>query len=613
MFRWKGIIVLIVIVIIFIVLGLLLTDRWLEGQLENFGSSIVGAKVEIDNLDVSLTNLKVGWTRLQVTHPQHTMKNMIETANCEFDMEFWPLLRKKIIIEDFQMQGLRTFTDRETDGALTKEEKEKTEGFVYKTMNKLSKKAESAASTRIGEFKSDLNIDSVMSMVNLQSIEKMDSLKNALTTTYDKWNTKLKESEIESDIKTIETGLKNLDVKKIDDIQKLQKALNTADDIKKTVEKLEKEYKEIKDDFTKDYEESRKSLKQVDNWIKADYDQARAKAKLPDFSVENIGMMIFGEQAANRFNTYLGYAGTARKYASKLKSDKPKKVKPPRLKGQDIPFPDKNARPDFWIKRISLSGETSDQIKLSGEVLNIVDNQKFIQKPTEAKISGTRDDGAKLSLDAVFDYRSELPMENYNASFTGFSMANTQLSKSKMLPNKVKTGTGSVLTSLKLEGESIKGKITFIGDRLVFEFKSDQSKRNKIEQIIRDVLADIKKVEFIAYVSGTRDDLVFRLSSNLDEEISKGLKASIAKEIEAARKKIEQRIDKEVSKYRTQLDEVVKEKEAQLQTEIAKYQKKVDEQRAKVNEKKEEIEKKIDSEKKKLEKKAKNKLKDLLN
>ena len=613
MFRWKGITFLAIIIIIFVVLGFLLTDRWLEGKLEDIGSSIVGAKVEIDNLDISITSLQFKWNRLQVTHPDHTMKNMIETEHCEFDMEFWPLLRKKLIIEDFQMQGLKTFTDRETDGALPKKDKKKEPSYVSKTMGKLTKKAETFANTRIGNFKGKMNIDSVMSLVNLQSIEKMDSLKTALTTTYDNWSKKLSESEIESDIKKIESGIKNLDLKKIDDIPKLQKALNTADDIKKTVEKLEKEYKEVKNNFTKDFEQSRKSLKQVDKWIKADYDQARSKAKLPDFSVGNIGMMIFGEQAVNRFNTYLGYAGTARKYASKLKSDKPEKAKPPRLKGQEIPFPDKNARPDFWIKRISLSGETSDQIKLNGEVLNIVDNQKFIQKPTEAKISGTRDDGANLSLNAIFDYRNEMSLETYDVNFTGFSMANTQLSKSKMLPNKVKSGTGSILTSLKLEGESINGKIKFIGNKLLFEFKKEKPQKNTMDRIIYDVLQSIKRVEFIADVSGTAGDLDFKLSSNLDNAISKGLKASIAKEIEAAKRKIEKRIDKEVSKYRAQLDDVVKEKEEQLQAEIAKYQKKVDEQKAKVDEKKKEIEKKIDAEKKKLEKKAKNKLKNLFN
>ena len=117
MFRWKGIIVIAVIIIIFVVLSFIFTDTWLEKQLEDFGSSVVGAKVEIDNLDLSITEVKIAWSRIQVTHPQHTMKNMFETELCEFDMEFWPLLRKKIIIEDFLIQGFKTFTDRETDGA----------------------------------------------------------------------------------------------------------------------------------------------------------------------------------------------------------------------------------------------------------------------------------------------------------------------------------------------------------------------------------------------------------------------------------------------------------------------------------------------------------------
>ncbi|MEJ2054114.1 MAG: hypothetical protein P8X42_09365, partial [Calditrichaceae bacterium] len=65
MFRWKGIIFIIVLVLIFVVLSFIFTDRWLEGKLEDTGSAIVGAKVEIDNLDVSLLSLEIGWDRLQ--------------------------------------------------------------------------------------------------------------------------------------------------------------------------------------------------------------------------------------------------------------------------------------------------------------------------------------------------------------------------------------------------------------------------------------------------------------------------------------------------------------------------------------------------------------------
>jgi uncharacterized protein (TIGR03545 family) len=541
------------------------------------------------------------------------MKNMIETGKCNFDMEFWPLLRKKIIIEDVQMQGVRTFTDRETDGALTKQEKKQVQGFVYKTMDKLASKAETSANTHISGFKGKMNIDSVMSLIDIRSIKKMDSLKSALADTYQKWDNKLSESNIESDIKKIESGIKSIEPKKIDNISELQKALKTAEDIKKRAEKLQSEFKDTKKNFVRDFNQAQKSLSQVDEWIEEDYRRARAKAKLPDISAGNIGMLIFGQEAVYRFNKYLGYAGTARSFASKLKSDKPEKKKPPRLKGQDIPFPDKNARPDFWIKKINLSGETNDNLVLTGDIYNITDNQKFIDKPTEVKLSGNSKSGARMEINAMFDYRTEEPLDSYDVNYTGFSLANTQLSKSNLLPNKVKSGMGNVYTSLKLKGQNIDGQIKFLGEKLKFEFKKNTPPKNTLDRIIHDVIEGIKNVDFIAYISGSGDNLNFRISSNLDEAFSKGLKASVSKEIAAARQKIEQRINKEVSKYRAQLNDFVNAKEGKLKAEINKYQKQVDEQTTKVEEKRKEIEQQIADEKKKLEKKAKNKLKDLFN
>ena len=124
MFRWKGIIFLAVLAGIFILLTIIFTDAWLEHQLESLGTSAVGAKVEIDGFDFSFSGLHIKWERLQVTNPKKTMKNIVETGHCEFNMEFWPLLSKKVIIENVQVSDLQSDTDRETDGALTKEEKD---------------------------------------------------------------------------------------------------------------------------------------------------------------------------------------------------------------------------------------------------------------------------------------------------------------------------------------------------------------------------------------------------------------------------------------------------------------------------------------------------------
>lgn len=61
-----------------LVLSLIFTDRWLENQLEEIGSQIVGARVEIDGLDLSLFGAQLKIEHLQVTDSKHTMRNLLK-------------------------------------------------------------------------------------------------------------------------------------------------------------------------------------------------------------------------------------------------------------------------------------------------------------------------------------------------------------------------------------------------------------------------------------------------------------------------------------------------------------------------------------------------------
>lgn len=612
MFRWKGIIAIIIIVVVAFILTWLLTDRWLEGQLEDFGSSLVGAKVEIDNLDFSLWGPKIRWDRLQVTHPRHTMKNMIETDVCQFGLEFWPLLSKKVIVENFQIEGIRTFTNRETDGALPKAEREEKSGFVSQTIRQLSQQAETATAATISDFSQKVNVDSILKILNIQSVQRMDSLQKELLSKYNQWDKTLAEWDLKNDISKMEQDLKSLDIRKIENVQDLQKALTTADNLKKNVDALNNEFKSTRKNFAQDLDQARAGLGQVDDWVKADYVRARSLAKIPDISVENIGMMIFGQQVVDRFNTYLGYVETTRMYADKFKSDKPPKEKPPRLKGQNIHFVSSHARPNWWIQRISLSGETSDALQLQGALLNLVSDQQAIQKPTSINISGSKEDGASLSFSGLLNYLGEQPEENFELEYNGFSMANTKLSDHALLPNTLKKGIGRVRTNLQLRGERIDGKIEFTGTALQFDFTEQKRSMNAMERIIRDIIQNINQVNFSAQIKSVGGDLIFRVSSNLDELLARNLKAAVSKEIEAAERQIRDYVDKEVSKQRRQLEQMIKERETQLRAELEKYEQLVNETIARAEAKKKEIEDKIEAEKKKLENDAKDRLKKLI-
>jgi uncharacterized protein (TIGR03545 family) len=193
MFRWKGIIFLAVLAGIFILLTILFTDAWLERQLESLGTNAVGAKVEIDGFDFSFIGLHIKWERLQVTNPKKTMKNIIDTGHCEFNMEFWPLLSKKVIIENVQVSDLRSDTDRATDGKIIKKKKIEEEkkpakpGVVSKTLDKLTDEMAKAPAFQLKTLTTKVNLDSILKILDFKTPGRVDSLKTDLTTRYASW------------------------------------------------------------------------------------------------------------------------------------------------------------------------------------------------------------------------------------------------------------------------------------------------------------------------------------------------------------------------------------------------------------------------------------------
>ncbi len=416
---------------------------------------------------------------------------------------------------------------------------------------------------------------------------------------------------VEEDAKNVEQRIKKINVNNIKSVSQLQQTVTNINEIKKTIEKSYNEVNSAKKDITEDVKIAKEKLLLVDDWIADDYRRAYSMAKIPDLSVKNIAKLLFGETLMSKLNQYLYYFGKAREYSSKIKSDKPEKIEPPRFKGQDIYFYSKNARPDFWIKRTDLSGATNEGLQLAGTIDNIVSDQRFINKPTNFDFKGGNPQGGiKASLNGMLNYLEEQPHETLNLKYAGFSLANTQLSTSNIFPSKLGKGTGNVEANIDLPGDRIEGLIKFTAHNISFDFSGNEAK-NKITQLIRDAIKDIKTFYFSAKISGKRSNIKVSIQSNLDKIIVDNLKKSINKEIEKTKKQISDRIDKEVNAKKAELEKLVKQYEDKLNTELDKYQAMLDKEKAKADKKKKEVEDRINKEKSKLQDKVKDKLKGL--
>jgi uncharacterized protein (TIGR03545 family) len=118
MIRWSYALPrLVVLVAAMLAIGLGL-DPLLRWSLVSLGQQITSAKVEIGSLKTSLGQSEICLRDVQVADPDEPMKNLVEAREIRLALETGPLMRRKFIVHEGRVSGLRFGTDRQTSGAL---------------------------------------------------------------------------------------------------------------------------------------------------------------------------------------------------------------------------------------------------------------------------------------------------------------------------------------------------------------------------------------------------------------------------------------------------------------------------------------------------------------
>jgi len=613
MIRWKGLVIFVVLAVAVLLIGSIFTDQWLEHRIEKTASRLNGARVEIDRLDFTLFRLDVRWDRLQVTDSDHTMQNLLETGESRFHLRFRPLLGRRVQIEELQIEGLRSGTPRDTDGKLpARKEVEREPGFLAQTIRGFRDNVQQKAELRLDSDKGKLNADSLLRMLEIQSVDKIDSLRQQYTRRYDDWQARLTAFNPEKDLGELKNRVESIQPREIKDLQKLQETLTTAQQIRSDVGRLQTEVTTLSEKLRKDLRDTQAGLEMVDDWIQADYRRAVAKAQIPEISAQNIGKILFGPKVMEKLNRILGTIEKVRYYSAKLQSQKPPKEKPERLRGQDIHFAGAQAQPKFWIRRLRLAGETADRLEYGGTITDLSSQPRLIGHPIAIDIAGSGPNAAALQLRGKLDYTAENPRENLELSYSGFSLEDVQLSESKLLPNRLSKGVGELQSTLALTRNTLEADIRFEGRSLAFAMPQSESDSDEIQKIIQRMLKRTDAVDMDVNLHVTDDRSSLRFQSSLDQQLVAELKAVVGEEIQALRAQIEKKVNDEVTGKQQEFESWAKAQEQNLRNELESYEQQVNDALQEVEDKRSEIENEINERKKNIEKQARDKLKSLI-
>ncbi|NOZ60973.1 MAG: TIGR03545 family protein [Calditrichaeota bacterium] len=614
--RKKGIIILVAIILIFAVIGYFTRDYRIERLIESVGQSIVGAKVELDNFHFSLFKMECSWDRLQIANKNDPWKNILETGRASVKLETRPLFWRRIIINNMKLENVRSGTARTSDGSIPQKEvsEESGSGFFAKAKKGLEKQFSSLPVFDISGMGKKLKVDSLIDVNNLLTVQGYENLEQIADSSFQYWQTQLKTQTYLTRLNELEQKLKSLKIDEMKDVQSLTTGVKKIKEIRQEANSLKKEITEKHAALSSTFSNLQTQLASVQQNLQQDVDRAKQLAHLKDLNVKDVSMLLFGEPVVGKVEQVLGYVALARKYlpaASQMKGT-PEKKKPPRLKGQDIDFPFHYRYPKFLLREAKLSaataaGDTAKAYFVEGNLTGLTNQPPVFGRPTRFDFNLVRVDGNQYHLLGSFDHRGEVPMDSLKLLAKNFALGRISLKKQKYFPAALNASKGDVELAGLFLGDKIDLSLNLAASPVKFIF--EQPAKDKVSQIVRDVLNGISKITLNAKLVGESENYQLQMNSNVDRVLANQVKATLAKNLREAQSQVENYVRQQAEIRRKKVESIIQKNRDSIYAEIDNAKNLLDKKLAEIEAKKKQAEQRLEEEKKKLENKAKNKLK----
>lgn len=575
-FRWSMIVPALAVTAAAAVFAIFYLDAAVKWGIERAGTKANGAKVDVEDVDISLLRLSVTIRGLQVADRGSPMTNVVEVRSMVFRIQGKPLAWKKIVIEKGEIAGIRMGTPRTVSGAIPVEEKETAAAKPGEAPAGQPAAAEAgpggkgmaaqATSFTLDNLREQYDPDKLIQPENLASYRKVQEERARLTGLSQQWQGRVDSIQVEGRSGEIRAWIAEAKNRKYSGAQGIQEARKTMEEAKKYRDELNALSKTVSDAtaaLNAEIAGARNSIKEIDSLKDQDYKSAVAQLRQGAFSAEGLSRGVLGPVWFGKLQEYLGWFHRIRAMIPQSKDGKEKKEKPappPRREGRVIKFPFKYNWPAFHLVRAAVDGLTSGEAPLSysGVLTDVTSGPRIVGRPMRLKLEGSKTgDPRTLNLEATLDYTRDTPREAVDAKYAGLPLAGVKLGDVGG-PVSIESGAGRITADLKAHGEKISGEVKFVADPVKLDHAvSPEKAQGRLVSILSGVLAGMKKMDVEVLISGTIRSPDFKIRTSIDRQLNQAVKQVLDKELEKLRAQMRQRINGLVDGQKKELTDMV--------------------------------------------------------
>ncbi len=527
--RWQGLLIFVLVLLFGGLLFYFFIDSIIEREIEKHGTRIVGARVDLDSADLSLSPAGLTLNRLRITNPDEPMSNAVEINRIAFFVDTLNLLRRKVIVDVMAVEEVQFNTPRKTSGAIS--------GRVVKKEESEQKKAFQMPSLEMPDVRE------IMKKEKLESIEEIKRLQNDISTMKEKWKTRLArlpdKETFDQYRKKIES-IKGVKGKGIGDLKgtvgSVKEIATIKDEISNSIKLIKNADKEFKDEMNS----IRTRMKRIKAAPRKDIDRIMDKYSLSPKGLSNMSQMLFGEKIAGYINTAIAWQEKLQPIlqGNGAKKQSEEADKPIRGKGINVKFSEDEPLPEMLIRvaNVSLKLDAGD---LAGKINNITDDQATLGKPLDFSFSGEKlKDLNSVKVYGSMNHIQPGPgIDRVNADIKGFGFNNVKISESGSLPITLEKGSADIDLKAVMNGSNItSGIVAGLMDLKISAVKEGDT--GTVAQTLSSALEDVSRMAVKADIDGTLDDYNIKISSDLDKILKNALGSQVKKQTAALKGKL---------------------------------------------------------------------------
>ena len=531
--RWWGLGVFLVFVALFAVLWIFFVDGFVKSLIEEQGTNAVGAKVELDDADLSLLPAGLELTRLQVTNPEKPMTNAVDIARISMGLDGLNLLRRKIIIEEMAVEGVQFGTARAYSGTVRDQPESESVEEVEDSLFTLP------------AFEVP-NVEEILKNEELETLKLIETLQADIEREKMLWGERLKELPGKAQFEKYKKRIEQLQSSSKKGLGGILGSVEEVQSIKKEIEQDLERMKIARKEFEEKIELLETRLAQAKAAPKNDMRRLQEKYSLSPKGLANMSQALLGSHIGSWVHDAAYWYERVKPYLETVSTEGGKEElaetqQSVRGQGVDVRFAEYQPLPDLLIRLANVSLNLDVGV-IGGKVKNITADQDILGQPLTFAFSGEKlKDLHAMSLQGTLNHINP-PKTIDQARFhaQGYHLQGVTLSRQTDWPVSIDDGLADIKVDTTLRGEALAAKGTSrLTSLLVSAGIPNDS--NPLTQSLSSAVSGISNLSVQADVTGTLQKYDIALSSDLDRILQEAagkmvqdLAGSFGKELQSA-------------------------------------------------------------------------------